>query len=277
MPKKITRKTQKNEVATLPIVNDENYSDAMKKASFLLDFDVRVENDIEEMKKYMEDVVSSLNRTFLRQKNLLKKEIRTMKVVDFLKMGGDLNTLDFTEVVRPLIEDPDISFQVSVQMDDTFKQPLPSLRKSTRKRAGQVAESPLVYDTVSVKGKPRKALPNSRSKPQLNPPFIVPKFDPKNPISIFREEKRGETLLSLNGSPVVPCRTSDPPSDNICLIELKKEQTILRGTLFDSMSPGSLVASRDRILQVVGAITSRLEDFDSKTNAENSKPGNGYK
>ena len=32
-----------------------------------------VENDIEEMKKYMEDVVSSLNRTFIRQKNLVKK------------------------------------------------------------------------------------------------------------------------------------------------------------------------------------------------------------
>ena len=41
MPRKTTKRIQKVEVLSPVIADDENYSDAVKKASFLLDFDVR--------------------------------------------------------------------------------------------------------------------------------------------------------------------------------------------------------------------------------------------
>lgn len=285
MPRRISRKPlvqkNKNIDPDASLIADGSDDRLLKKEAFLRDFDLQIERRILGMETEKKSIIADISRMFTTQKLLIKKEIRSMKIHDFISAGGDLKSLDFTEISSAVSED--VSFHDIPQEEEadvTFKAPMSSVKRSTRKRgAAPVGPSPLVKDAPLTRSRTGKGTTKKvnqtpmyagRNKTVMETPMITPKFDPRKPLTAAREPKMGETLLSLAGSPVLQnSRDITTNGENVVSLCLSKQQTYLGGSLFEmSMSPGTLMASKDRLQEAMNAINSRLEDLDSQLSSK---------
>jgi len=288
MPKR--RKTHKN-VAKVndpdaSILADGMNDESLKKETFLRDFDVQVANRIAEMESEMKRMMTDMNKLFTSNKLSVKKEIRKLSKKDFLAKGGDWCLLDFTPIASTLNNSSNnISFQEEKQPDAdediTFKAPLSTVKKNPVRTVGRkrnYAESPLLQDaplSTRSRGRPRLGTQPNHSlyTPRVNTAasrsMITPKFDLRKPLTVAREPKHGETLVSLSGSPVIQRMEQSSDESSLVSLVLNKEQTLLGGSLFDlAMSPNTLVASKERLQEAMNAINQRMDDLDEQCSGQ---------
>lgn len=282
--KKGTRKRKENdENKDVPNKTIDSDSITMKKESFLRDFDMQVRQRLYNMEVKKKAMVKEITRMFSSEKLKVKKEIRQMTVKEFIEKGGNLRTFDFSCISSAAV--CDISFVDTSDMNNgtIVKQPTAAstVTRSTRKTvANNYVQSPLVNDAplTRTRGRGRNAIQHNlvtpalgrQNKMSMKTPLITPKFDPAQPLTAAREPKRGETLMSMAGSPVVQNSASTPES-NLISLRMDKHQTLLGGLLFDdTMSPTTLNDNKERLMEVISALESRFGELSSQFSGQSS-------
>jgi len=281
---------KKNPTTTEKVNTDPDGEILLKKEQYLKDFDIQVNERIKSMESELKSILADLNRMTRTEKLKISKDIRSMTIGEFLKKGGDLDTLDFRELSGSLVHD--VSYVSPVTEDasvishtkiEEVKMPPPPANKAKGTRKVLKAKRE-VHDSSLV----RSAIKNTRTRKgdfatplggvnlkqtkhsQLVTPMITPKFDTSKPLTNAREPKHGETLVSLSGSPVVKALPDNPADDsNLVSISLLPQQTVLGGRLFldENMSPNTLLQRKEIIEEAVHAINSRLEELNSQITA----------
>jgi len=224
-----------------------NGDDVMKqkKEVFMNDFDIQVKSHLDELNVEVERTLSEAKKIFMQAKIGVPKKIRAMTLKDFLAKGGNLATLDMSEVADAL--DPNISFSDTISNQKNIQHPPPSplsIGKPSRKRvASAIAEIEPPSETTGKRLTRTRAKKTTAPQPFVTPlqavrpkrgaannglPTITPKFDPKEPITTARKAKHGETLLSMAGSPVVPDnRRPSAVEESLLSLTLNKQSTLL--------------------------------------------------
>ena len=202
--------------------------------------------------------------------------------------------LELKELSSPLIGD--VSFMSPQVSNDTTQNTqrqniigaTEEMKKPAAAAAGRkllkgkrlVPESPLVRGNgmKTTRSKqtdlwtPLHTKATNKRQQQLVTPLITPKFDPSKPVTAAREPKRGETLVSLAGSPVVKAQADQGNDAHLVSISMLPQSTVLGGSLFldEGMSPNTLIKKKQIIEEAVAAINTRLEMLNSQVTASGS-------
>lgn len=230
-----------------------------------------------------------MNKAITDQRNLLKlellkipKEIRKMKVVDFLNAGGSMDNLMMSEMEE--VEDSSLTVRNALQ-EIKNQHGMTNARQtagtSRIKRVTRAAKTPMVNQTEGrlTRGAKKRLMvqqtpavdvnamefktpalydPSLMSKFSFKTPLITPKFNLRDPMTTGRRPKRGETLVSLAGSPVIMLPGTNNRSVALAIEEGQSPK--LFGSLLD-MSPNSLVNQEEHLLKLRNILDSKIQQI----------------
>lgn len=273
-------KTKKIDPDASILADSENPKE-LQRETIIRDFDVQVSTRIRAMEVQMKAMQTDITRLFASSKMNIKKEIKQMTKKEFLAKGGNWKLLNFTPIINTLTDD--MSFQdtpVKENIENTVIAPgtvKKTVASSLRKKNATMVDSPLLQDAPLTRtkagGRGRKignmVTPMTGGKKPFKTPLVAPKFDVRKPLTVAREPKNGETLMSLAGSPVLSNSLSLSDDSNVVSLVLNKQQTLLGGSLFDmTMSPNTLMTSKERLQEALTKINSRMEDLDMQISGQ---------
>eukprot|EP00112_Aurelia_sp_Birch-Aquarium-sp1_P008044 Seg1881.1 transcript_id=Seg1881.1/GoldUCD/mRNA.D3Y31 product="hypothetical protein" protein_id=Seg1881.1/GoldUCD/D3Y31 len=230
-------------------------------AQIVYQFQCGVENKIKHLRTMMHKAITD-------QKNLLKmellkipKDIRKMKVTDFLKAGGDMDTLILNEADS--VENATVSFESTTSASSMPQTTGPARRTATARKTRATKPQIVAHTegrvTRGAKTRAKAAIgmdANDFVTPArgiLDMPIITPKIAPTNSnvMSVVRNPRIGELTYSLAGSPV----TTLPKNDSL--------MKHVSGAIMD-MSPTSLQMQAEDWKKIKDLVESKFQTVENK-------------
>ncbi|XP_071958046.1 borealin-like [Antedon mediterranea] len=246
----------------------------------LRDFDLEVNNRLEQMEREAHKMRSMINTLFRLEMCKMNKDILRMTRKEFLAKGGSVNDAALQEVsqyVDSLSEHIVKPLQTSANSDQDGTAAVTAKKKTKQKKAKtskkKLKTSPQTEENENMMPPPSQSLRRStRKQPSTlmtpaqqtqrnrgssntgwNTPAVTPKFDPRLPVTPgARRARKGERLMSMTGSPVIPAapapRTiSQDLKDNIIAVN----NTIQHIDLDDQVARRNIKLLQDSLAKIL--------------------------
>ncbi|XP_033117197.1 borealin-like [Anneissia japonica] len=221
-----------------------------KMELLLTDFDLEVKNRLEQMQKEARKMCSIINTLFYIEMCKMNKDILHMPRKEFLAKGGSINEVALQEasqyvdslsqhITKPLQASISASKTRADEIDSDMLPPptkkTGKTKKVTKSKKKGKKSAPTEEADENLMPCPAQSLRRSsrktssavtpaqqiRRKRNLpsncwNTPAVTPKFDPRLPVTPgARKARKGERLMSMTGSPVIPAATDNRLSKDL--------------------------------------------------------------
>jgi len=256
-----------NDVSMCSTTSEVTLSKEEIMARVIEDFTFGVETKIHHIRAMMNKAISD-QKNFLKMELLkIPKEVRKMKVSEFVGAGNDMNEL-IINVIKP-VEEPPVAFTNQENIPPGHQQPASTAKSTRTTRKTRATKTPMVTQTTERPTRGAKTRATAAISCLATPangskgiPIITPKVPPSMCMTASRNPKVGEMMFSLAGSPV----TVAPNNKNMINLAIKdgKSNLDISGAILE-MSPNSLAQHTDPLLKLKDFIDSRLQQIEKST------------